>query len=299
MRATAFQLIRYLSVPTNKLNKIYPNKMDPQLETFYKKALDLTKMAGKYVFEKISQEKQVEIKTDDVDLVTETDKAVEEMLVEGLGKAFPDHKFIGEETVSGGQKVELTSCPTWIIDPVDGTMNFVHSFPHSCISVSLFMNFNPVIGIIFNPSLNQLFTAVKGNGAFLNGSPIQVSNETKLSKSLLMMEVGTSRDDEKLRSVYNNFTNLVPKIHGVRTLGSCALNMCMVAMGGAEAYFEYGPHIWDIGAGEIIIKEAGGVIMDPKGGQLDRLSRRMLCANNEKIAEELMCYLEQYYPPRD
>lgn len=221
------------------------------------------------------------------------------MLIDGLSKAFPDHKFIGEETVSSGAQCDFTDAPTWIIDPVDGTMNFVHSFPHSCISIALFINKLPVIGIIYNPMLDQLFTARKGKGAYLNGQKITVSGTKALADALIMMEFGTSRDPERRKVILENQQNLMPQVHGLRALGSAALNMAMVACGAADAYFEYGIHIWDIAAGEMIITEAGGVVIDPAGGEIDRLSRRVLAASNQELAEQLAKQLVQFYPERD
>lgn len=136
------------------------------------------------------------------------------MLFDGLSSQFPDHKFIGEETVSAGGQCNLTNAPTWIIDPIDGTMNFVHSFPHSCISIALFMDSKPQIGIIYNPMVEQLFIAIKGKGAYLNGKKIHVSAETQLKNALLMMENGTSREPDKMKAVIENFQNLLPLVHG-------------------------------------------------------------------------------------
>lgn len=147
-------------------------------------------------------------------MVTETDQAVEKLLIDNLSKHFPDHKFIGEESVAGGSPCLLTDAPTWIIDPVDGTMNFVHSFPHSCISLALFINQKPEIGIIYNPVLSQLFTAQKGKGAFLNGEPIKVSGKTSLGESLIMMEFGTSRDPKKTEIMLENQQILMSQVQG-------------------------------------------------------------------------------------
>ncbi|XP_018336067.1 inositol monophosphatase 1 [Agrilus planipennis] len=268
---------------------------------FYNTVLNLTKQAGKLIRERISQlNKNVETKSCEIDFVTETDQEVEKLLIDGLKQAFPDHQFIGEESVSSGEQCNLTEIPTWIIDPVDGTMNFVHGFPHSCISIALFIDRQPEIGIIYNPMLEQLFTARKGEGAFLNGKPIKVSQQQNLSNSLVMLENGTSRDSEKLKIILENQNILLPQVHGTRSLGSCALNMAMVAMGAADAYFEFGIHIWDIAAGELIINEAGGVVVDPAGGPIDRMSRRMLCAGSSALAEEISQKIVQYYPqPRD
>lgn len=274
--------------------------MENNVEEFFAVSLELTKKAGTLIRERLSEKKTVETKSCDIDFVTETDKQVEKLLIEGLTEAFPTHQFIGEESVADGAQSSLTDDPTWIIDPVDGTLNFVHGFPHSCISLGLFINKEPQIGIVYNPYLEQLFTAKKSQGAFLNGKRIHVSDTTTLSNALIAFENGTSRDPEKCKVLLENYKTLVPLTHGMRSLGSAALNMTMVAMGGADAYFEYGTHIWDIAAGELIVREAGGVFIDPCGGEIDRMSRRFLCASTASLADELSKNLVQYYPmPRD
>ncbi|GJQ79603.1 hypothetical protein Trydic_g16445 [Trypoxylus dichotomus] len=257
--------------------------MENDMDKYLQVALEITKRAGKLILERTYKEKTVETKS-----------------VEGLSQHFPDHKFIGEETASSGKQSTLTQAPTWIIDPIDGTMNFVHGFPHSCISVALFISSEPAVAIIYNPLQQQLFTAVKNKGAFLNDQRIRVSGEKSLSNALIMFECGTSRDPERLDVLYKNFQLLVPQVHGIRSLGSAALNMAMVAMGGADAGFEYGIHIWDIAAGELIITEAGGIVIDPSGGPIDRCSRRVLCASSESLAKQLSEKLVQFHPsPRD
>nr|AEE62247.1 unknown [Dendroctonus ponderosae] len=238
------------------------------VDEFFNVVLQLTKKCGQLIKERTSSRtKKVETKSSAIDFVTETDQEVERLLIDGLSKAFPEHKFIGEESVSSGAQCELTDAPTWIIDPVDGTMNFVHSFPHSCISIALFVDKHPAIGIIYNPMMNQLFTAQKGKGAFLNGEKITVSGTKRLAEALIMMEFGTSRNAEQRSVILENQQKLMPQVHGLRALGSAALNMAMVACGAADAYFEFGIHIWDIAAGELIITEAGGAVIDPAGGQ--------------------------------
>ncbi|VEN51911.1 unnamed protein product [Callosobruchus maculatus] len=271
------------------------------LDQYYDEVISLVKKAGDIVKEKtLNRDKLIETKSSDIDLVTETDQEVEKLLIDNLSKKFNGHKFIGEETVSGGGQCILTDAPTWIIDPIDGTMNFVHSFPHSCISIALFVKQKPMIGIIYNPMLNQFFTARKGKGAFLNGKKITVSGKKHLSEALLMFELGTSREPEKQRVVSENQDILMKQAHGLRSLGSAALDMAMVACGAADAYFEYGIHIWDIAAGELLVTEAGGVIMDPTGGELDRFSRRVLIASSQELAEKLSQIIVQFYPaPRD
>ncbi|XP_066957646.1 inositol monophosphatase 1 isoform X1 [Macrobrachium rosenbergii] len=265
----------------------------------YKVAMDLVKTAGKLVREAINKKKNVEIKSCAIDLVTESDKAVEKLLISGLSSSFPDHKFIGEESVSAGEKCVFTDAPTWIIDPIDGTMNFVHSFPHTCISVGLWVNKDAELGIVYNPVLEQMFTAIKGEGAFLNGEKLSVSGETELAKSLVFAEMGSSQDAEKMDTVITNLTTLLPKVHGLRAMGSCTLNMCYVATGGGDAYYEFGIHAWDTAAAYLVVKEAGGVIVDTEGGPFDLMRRRVLCASTQQLAETLSKILKQYQPERD
>lgn len=204
---------------------------DDNIDIFYKTALDLTKEAGMvsniqnkvyslFFFPQLiktktfNRNKIIETKSCDIDFVTETDQAVEKLLIDNLAANFPDHKFIGEESVSAGSQCILTDAPTWIIDPIDGTMNFIHSFPHSCISLALFINQKPEIGIIYNPVLNQLFTARKGKGSFLNDQPIKVSSVTSTTEALIMMEFGTSRDPEKAEIMLENQQILMSEVHG-------------------------------------------------------------------------------------
>ena len=161
-----------------------------------------------------SQRKNVQIKSHATDFVTETDQQVEKLLMDGIRAKYADHQFIGEEETSEGKKPVLTDAPTWIIDPIDGTMNFVHSFPHSAISIALLINKITEIGIVFNPVIGQKFTAQRGKGAFYNGRQIHVSEENDLTKALIMVEFGTNRENEKVEVIMKNLNNLVRKAHG-------------------------------------------------------------------------------------
>ncbi|XP_032777985.1 inositol monophosphatase 1 isoform X1 [Daphnia magna] len=269
------------------------------VEVVFEVALKAVKDAGEIIKEAFYKKKSVLTKSCDVDLVTETDQAVEKMLIGRIKENFPSHMFIGEESVAVGEKCDLTNDPTWIVDPVDGTMNFVHSFPHSCIALAVLYHKDVHIGIIYNPILEQMYTAKCNQGAFLNDKPIRVSEETDLSKSLVIAEFGTNRDTQKMESVLKNVSALMNKVHGLRAMGSAALNMASVAAGGADSYFEFGIHVWDIAAGALIIKEAGGVCLDTEGGPLDLMSRRMICASSEKLALQIIPLLDQLKLERD
>lgn len=271
------------------------------LDKCFEVVSQLVDKAGALVAKRNETRKEFEQKANDIDLVTATDKEVEQMLINGLLDVFPDHKFIGEEeSAAGGAPNKLTDAPTWIIDPVDGTMNFVHSFPHSCISIGLKVNKVTEIGIVYNPMLGQRFSARRGQGAYLNGRRIHVSGQKELGKSLVTSEFGTSRETEKLKVVFENIQNLVPKVHGVRMLGAAALNLCMVALGAADINFEFGVHAWDVCAAELLVLEAGGVVVDTTGGKFDIMSRRILAASSEELAQEFAKHLIQFSPqPRD
>lgn len=257
---------------------------------YYSFAVKMVKEAGNMILER--DFKKDEIKSKKInDFVTEIDVRVEKFCRGELESAFPCHKFIGEESVGPDGKVTFTDDFTWVIDPVDGTTNFIHNFPHSCISLALFHQKEPIVGIIYNPSLNQLFSAQKGNGAFLNEKRIHVSDCKNLQDSLFLSAVNAIS--------LENITKLVDAVHGIRNLGSAALNMCMVALGGADAYLEFGIHIWDFGAGAIIVREAGGVAVDPTGGPLNFLSRRLLAASSQELAQQVAGKISQVYPPSD
>lgn len=271
------------------------------LDKCHQVASDLINKAGEIISTRNAHRKEFITKQSDIDLVTDTDKEVENLLIKGLKKEFPNHRFIGEEESSAeGAPHALTDLPTWIIDPVDGTMNFVHAFPHSCISVGLVVRKITELAYVFNPMLKQLFYARRGQGAFYNDQSITVSGQKQLSNALITSEFGTSRDPEKLKVVKENFSNVVEKAHGIRMLGSAALNMSMVALGAADAYYEFGIHAWDVCAADLLVREAGGVVIDPAGGPFDIMSRRALAAATPELAQELSEILTQFYPqPRD
>ncbi|KAL7633252.1 UNVERIFIED_CONTAM: hypothetical protein RMT77_016356 [Armadillidium vulgare] len=262
-------------------------------------ALELAKTAGEVIKNAVHKVKNIETKSSPKDLVTETDKQVEELLMKSFALKFPDHKFIGEESVSAGVKCELTDDPTWIIDPVDGTMNFVHTFPYFCVSIALWVNKKPEIGIIYNPLLDQMYTAQRGKGAFLNNKRIHVSGQKDLSQALIFTELGSSRNEEKMKVVLNNLTKIMDLAHGVKVQGTAALDMCAVGVGYCDAYYQMGLHCWDMAAGCVIVREAGGVVVDMSGEPFDVLSRRVICASSKEVADQLVSILEIFEEERD
>ncbi|XP_058944165.2 inositol monophosphatase 1 [Pocillopora verrucosa] len=275
---------------------------EQDIQEYFDTAVKIARQAGQVVFEAFHKEKNIDTKSCGTDLVTETDKYVEELIIGTLAEKFPSHSFIGEESVSAGKKSILTDNPTWIIDPIDGTTNFVHRYPMVAICIGLAINKQMEVGVVFNPIKDQMFTARRGTGAFCNGKKIHCSSVTDLSKALVITELGSSRDPEIINVVMSNLRRLAEKpiaVHSIRLQGSAALNMCSVASGEAELYYECGIHVWDIAAAGIIVEEAGGVTLDPSGKPLDLMARRILAAGNKELADQVSQYLDCIELPRD
>ncbi|CAL9761734.1 unnamed protein product [Musa acuminata subsp. burmannicoides] len=249
------------------------------LAEFLAVAVDAAKSAGEVIRKGFYQTKHVEHKGQ-VDLVTETDKACEELIFNHLKKHYPDHKFIGEETSAAFGTAELTDEPTWIVDPLDGTTNFVHGFPFVCVSIGLAIGKVPTVGVVYNPIIGELFTGVRGQGAFLNGNPIKASSQSELLKALLVTEVGTKRDKSTVDATTNRINNLLFKVRSLRMCGSLALNLCGIACGRLDLCYEIGfGGPWDVAAGAVIVHEAGGLVFDPSGGDFDLMSCRVAASN--------------------
>jgi myo-inositol-1(or 4)-monophosphatase len=213
------------------------------------------------------------------DLVTETDQAVEKMVSTRLLSAHPTFKFIGEETYYPGQK--LTDSPTFIVDPIDGTTNFVHAFPAFCISLGLAVNKSPVVGVIYNPFLEELYTGIKGKGSFVTRNGLKLRLPLKqepeplrdLSTCLVGAEWGSDRTGNNFELKSKVFTKLASSkeqggamVHSIRCVGSAALNLVLVAAGQQDVFWEGGCWAWDVCAGWCILVEAGGIMVGGNPG---------------------------------
>ncbi|CAI9555910.1 unnamed protein product [Staurois parvus] len=251
-------------------------------------AVQVAKNAGAVVCAALKEEVSVMMKSSPADLVTATDQKVEEMIISCIKEKYPTHSFIGEESVAAGQKSILTDNPTWIIDPIDGTTNFVHRFPFVAISIGFAVNKQVEFGVVYSCVEDKMYTGRKGKGAFCNGQKLQVSGQKDITKSMIITELGSNRNPEVIKIILSNMERLlcIP-IHGIRAVGTAAVNMCLVATGGADAYYELGIHCWDMAAASVIITEAGGVILDVKGGPFDLMSCRVIAASSTEIAERI------------
>ncbi|KAH3669103.1 hypothetical protein WICMUC_005067 [Wickerhamomyces mucosus] len=235
--------------------------------------IELAKEAGEIIKSKSGKEK-FDDKKNSVDLVTAIDKAVEELVSQKCTSKFPTYKFIGEESYVEGE-TKLSDDPTFIVDPIDGTTNFIHNFPYSCISLGFTINKKPTVGVIYNPHLDLLFHAIKGKGAYLNENRLPNLSESPISlqSSIVALESGSDRDGIIFENKLQTFHNLLHKdkgyIHGFRSFGSAAMNIAHVATGQVDAYWEGGCQSWDVAAGWVILEEVGGIVVSGNKGDWD------------------------------
>ena len=217
------------------------------------------------------------------DFVSSADKRTEKILIEELQKAHPDYGIITEET---GLINKSNIKNRWIIDPIDGTMNFLNSIPQFAISIGYEEDGEIKCGVIFNPITNEMFYAEKGNGAFLNNTRIRVSNNKKLNDALIV--TGGPKQSSKIKKkIFSEYINVSMQVSNVRKLGSAALDMAYVASGRFDGYWQRELNYWDIAAGIIIVKEAGGFI-DFFEEEANLPFRRNIIATNSNIHNKLI-----------
>ena len=197
------------------------------------------------------------------DLVTQADLASQEAVQKAVLGAFPQHCLLGEETLPNDDAAERAEY-RWIVDPLDGTTNFVHGMPHYCVSLALERNGELLVGAVYDPTRDECFTAATGQGACLNGEPIHPSGVTAISEALAV--VGFPYDVRRDSPDVLVFLEMMGRCHGIRRTGSTALNLCYLAAGRFDVYWSYSTNIWDIAAGILIAREAGGRITSPVGG---------------------------------
>ena len=223
------------------------------------------------------------------DLVTDADTASQQAVKDALLGRFPDHRFLGEEE-SVGKAIEETrpapgSPPLWVVDPLDGTANYVHDVPAYCVSIGLWAGGEPVVGVILDPRMNETFAAARGRGAFLNGSPIRVSTVPTIRDG--MIATGFPANYQKQLRNLDTWAKLSAHAQSLRRTGSTALNMAYVAAGRFDGYWAYDNWAWDVTAGMVLIREAGGRVTTADGGPPDPFRPDVL-ATNGLIHDELL-----------
>jgi myo-inositol-1(or 4)-monophosphatase len=245
-------------------------------------AIEAAKQAGKFLKDNVGNISTIEMKSTEINLVTDIDKRSESMIISMIKKQFPTHDIIAEE--SG--RTAGTSDYRWIIDPLDGTTNYTHGLPLFCVSIGVENKGDIIAGVIYDPLRDELYTAEKGSGAFLNGRRIQVSTEDRLIHSLLITGFPYNVKDNPHNAI-GHFNNLVIAAQGIRRLGSAALDLAYVACGRAEGFWEVNLHPWDISAGVLIITEAGGTVTDFERKPVNAYTPNIV-ASNGKIHDEIL-----------
>jgi myo-inositol-1(or 4)-monophosphatase len=232
----------------------------------------MAREAGSLLMEYFRQHVKIEYKGD-VDLVTVADRKSDALILERIRHQFPTHDVMGEE----GARIETGSEYKWYVDPLDGTTNFAHSFPVFCVSLAVEHRGQRVAGVIYDPTRDEMFTAELGSGARLNGQPMHVSTIGNLGESL----VGTGFPSHKRHKNPNIYFyhQITLRTHGVRRAGSAALDLCNVASGRFDGYWEFNLNPWDTAAGVLMVEEAGGKVTDFSGGPFQIASRETLASN--------------------
>lgn len=251
------------------------------LDTYLKAAERAAKKAGLMLIQNIRSNREISFKGE-VDLVTNFDRRSQEIIRDSLLRAFPDHDIIAEE----GLKKEKGSDFKWIVDPIDGTTNYVHGFPVFCISIAVEKGGKSLVGLVFDPMRGELFAAKRGEGASLNNKKIQVSCTEELDKSLLTTGFPYDIRESEMNNL-DHFSNFAVRCQAIRRCGSAALDLCSVACGRADGFWELKLSPWDTAAGALIVKEAGGCVTDFHNKRFDSGKKQVL-ASNGKIHKQML-----------
>lgn len=259
-------------------------------------AVNTAAKAGEWIKSKVGDIGQLATKSSSRDLVTEVDKGAEKMIRNLILTHFPHHAILGEEGVEPGVEAAMAALRevqdedyVWVVDPIDGTTNFVHGFPFFSVSIALAYKGEIIVGVIYDPSRDELFVAEKGKGAYVRGRPVRVSAEGRLADCLL--GTGFPADKEAAQGNLAGLQALIPKVRNIRTGGSAALQMAYVAAGRLSGFWEIGLSPWDVAAGVLMIREAGGTVTDFDENPYSLASGDIIATNgaiHREISDELI-----------
>jgi len=249
----------------------------------YRAAIEFAYDAGRLLRERAGRPREVEFKGE-IDLVTEADKAAERLIADGIAARFPGHALVGEEGTTTGVAVADAEW-VWVVDPLDGTTNFTHGYPHFATSILVMHQGEMRVAAVYNPMADELFAAETGAGAWLNGRPMRVSTTVSLQTGLL--GTGFSYRQDLRDQQHLVWAEVQRRTRGVRREGAAALGMCYVAAGRLDGFWERPINAWDIGAGALLIQEAGGTVTALEGGPFDVFAGEVT-ASNGLIHEELL-----------
>jgi len=255
-------------------------------------AITIARGAGE-ILKSADHNRMADFKQNETDLVTEYDRQSEAFIVSELQAAFPAHAIYGEE----GTRINSGAEYEWLIDPLDGTTNFAHGLPIFSIVLCLTQNGNPIVGVVYDPSRDELFTATLGGGAFLNNQSIQVSGRQPLARALLVTgfpyDVRTNPDNN-----LNRFANFAVRARAVRRLGSAAIDLAYVAAGRLDGYWEGRLNPWDVAAGALLVREAGGRVTNYDDETVPVPHLRLVASNGLIHSEMLQVIHEGENAPR-
>lgn len=250
--------------------------------------ITLAKQAGAMIMEYYEAPIEQTTKSNAADIVTTADKATEQLIVEELLRHYPDHHIVGEE--GGGQGADAgTADYFWYVDPIDGTTNFANKIPHFCTSIALAdRDMNPLVGVVYNPCLDELFSAIKRDGAWLDGDPTHVTEASELAQCVLASGFPYNKwtDPDNNLAEWSRF---LVQVRGLRRTGAAALDACYVAAGRFDGYWEKYINSWDIMAATLIVQEAGGRVTNYKGETPPRyLDHRQIIMSNGHIHQAMV-----------
>ncbi len=259
-------------------------------------ATEAAREAGDYAHRARVSDLQITTKTNEMDIVTQIDSRNEQAIRDAVLAQYPDHVFLGEE-LGASDKDSLNKQRgqvRWIIDPIDGTVNFAHGLPIWCVSVGVEVDGVVECGVIYNPNLNEMFSVRRGAGAFLNGTRIQVSKQANYKQGLFVTGFPYNVD-ENPESVIEQFTNFLHKGMLIRRLGSAALDLAYVACGRFEAFWEIGLSPWDTSAGQLMVREAGGRVTHYDGSDYNIYKKSIIATNglHHEMIEEIIAEVKK------
>ncbi len=253
---------------------------DSELKDLRECAVAAATAAGALLRQGYSEAKEIKHKDGVHNLVTQFDLRSEALIISAIRDRFPEHQFLAEE--SGGQVND--SGFRWIIDPLDGTVNFAHAIPIFSVSIAVELDAQPLVGVVYQPMLDELFVAVRGQGATLNGTAIQVSATDSLAKSILVTGFPYDVHKNAIHTM-EHFSTLVHRGIPIRRLGSAAVDLAYVACGRFEGFWESALAPWDVAAGVLLVREAGGIVSDFSGLQHKHSNHTILATNGAVHAE--------------
>ena len=258
-------------------------------------AIEIVLRAGEIQMERFGTDVRVD-KKGVIDVVTQVDVEVETMFRETISKRFPTHEVLAEELPNEPPTAETEHRHCWVFDPIDGTVNYAHGLPIFCASLALEVDGQAVVGAVYDPTREELFVAERGGGARVNGTPLSVSSTTGLVDAMLC--TGFPYDvHQTVDEVVGLFGAFVKRGRAVRRLGSAALDLCYVAAGRLDGFWEQRLHAWDVAAGALIVEEAGGRVTDLRGGSFASRSGEVI-ASNAHLHDQMLAVVREFVVTR-